>query len=559
MSWIDTYQTWLEKADSKTIGEMKKMTDKEKEECFAVELAFGTGGMRGILGAGINRMNVYTVRKATYGFAKYLERFNAKDRGVVIAHDNRHMSKEFALETAKVFASMGFKAYLFENLRPTPELSFGVRFMHAIAGVMITASHNPKEYNGYKIYDEDGCQLTPDKADLVIDEIGKIEDVFAIESDKNPELIEILGKNVDQEYIKLVDTVTINPDLKKNFKVVYTPLHGTGSVFVADVLKNNGFNVTPVASQMVNDPNFSATKNANPEEQLAFEEAIKLGEKIDATLLLATDPDADRVGIAVKHGGEYILLNGNQTGAIMLNYILTQRKKNGTLPQNGYVFTTNVSSPLGLEIAHKYGLNTKVLLTGFKFIGEQAKILEKTDGEYVFGSEESYGYLIKDFVRDKDSVQASLLICEICAYYNEKGMTLVDALEEIYQEYGYYSESLKNIHLKGLDGAKKIKDVMNYFRTNELNIDFDKLVAKEDNLLKKRFENGNESLIDLPKSNVIKYQFSDSSWFVLRPSGTEPKLKIYFGVKGNNHLDSELKMKTLRAKVIELIEGVIEC
>lgn len=550
MNYLEKYNLWLnyENLDPSLKEEMLNMTEKEKEEAFTNDLEFGTGGMRGILGAGTNRLNKYIIKKATYGFGEYLLGQNPK-ASCVIAHDNRHMSKEFALETAKVLASMGIVAYLSNDLRPTPFLSFATRKLGATGGIMITASHNPKEYNGYKIYDADGCQLTPKYADMVIDNINKINDYFEIRTEKNQELIKYIDEDVDNAYVEMVKNVSIN-NVKKDLKIVYTPLHGTGSVFGPRILTEEGYDIHCVEAQMVHDPNFSSVKSANPEEADAFIESINLGHKIGADLLLATDPDADRVGIAVKHNGEYVLLNGNQTASIVLNYILSTSKK---LPENGYVFTTNVSSSLPVAIAKKYNMNVNIVLTGFKFIGEKAKEIEGK-GTYVFGFEESYGCLLSDEVRDKDAMQACLIIAEAACYYKEQGKTLVDALNDIFEEYGYYKEGLVNISLKGLEGSKKINEIMNFFRTNDINVKG--IVTKEDYKLQEAYTNGETSKIDLPKSNVIKYILDDDSWFVLRPSGTEPKLKVYFGVKGNTNKMCEDRFVSLKAEVMNIVNEI---
>ena len=562
MDYLEKVELWknFNGLDSKLREELESMSDRELKEAFTEDLDFGTGGLRGILGVGTNRMNFYVVRKATLGFGQYLEQFdNAHERGVVIAFDNRHYSKEFALDSAKVLATMGFKVYLFDSLRPTPELSFGVRYFKAIGGIMITASHNPKEYNGYKIYDENGCQLVPKLADKVIKKINAIKDYFAIENDKNPELIQVVSNEVDEPYRKLVNTIRINKDLDANFKVVYTPLHGTGQVFAVDVLKENGFDCIPVASQMTCDPNFSGVKVSNPEDPRAFDEAIELAKEIGAKLVLATDPDADRLGMGIYHNGEYVLLTGNQQATLMIEYICSNLKNQGKLPKDGWVFSTNVSSNLPLLIAKSYGLNTYVSLTGFKFIGEQAKLIEGK-GTYVYGFEESYGCLIKDFVRDKDALQAILFICEIEAWCEKQGMDAIDYLNSIYDKYGYSCESQSNIYLSGLDGKEKINKIMNYFRTSELDISFGLIVRKEDNKLKIAYDYSKKKIvtsgIDLPESNVLKYYFADGSWFVLRPSGTEPKLKVYYGTLGKNSLDAHKKNETLKNEILKIIEAI---
>jgi len=560
MSYIDKVKLWKENEnlDSNLRKELEAMTDKELEEAFAVDLEFGTGGLRGILGAGTNRMNIYIVAKATLGFGRYLlsQSDVAGARGVAIAHDNRHQSKEFARISAEVLASLGFRVFLFEELRPTPELSFAVRHFNCIGGIMITASHNPKEYNGYKIYDETGCQLVPKDADKVIAEINKIDNYFNIETSKNHELIHYIGKEVDEVYINEIKKIILRPNLKKDFKLVYTPLHGTGQVFAPQVLQNVGYDVYPLACQMTNDPDFSGVKTSNPENKEAYDEAIEYAKEIGAKIVLATDPDADRLGIAVEHNGEYVLFTGNQTAALVLDYILKTRKELNTLPEDGYVFTTNVSSTLPSAIAEKYGMKVEITLTGFKFIGEKAREMEKGKGTYVFGFEESYGCLISDCVRDKDSIQAILMLCETAAYYREKGMDLVDALNAVYEEYGYYKEGITNIGLKGLEGAAKIQRIMNFFRSTDISLKNFKILAKDDVKLgfKTDYVADTTSKIDLPSSNVIKYYLNDNMWFVLRPSGTEPKLKVYYGVNGKDHADADSKLETLTKEVLSIVE-----
>jgi len=560
MSYIDKVKQWKENEnlDSNLRKELEAMTDKELEEAFAVDLEFGTGGLRGILGAGTNRMNIYIVAKATLGFGRYLlsQSDVAGARGVAIAHDNRHQSKEFARISAEVLASLGFRVFLFEELRPTPELSFAVRHFNCIGGIMITASHNPKEYNGYKIYDETGCQLVPKDADKVIAEINKIDNYFNIETSKNHELIHYIGKEVDEVYINEIKKIILRPNLKKDFKLVYTPLHGTGQVFAPQVLQNVGYDVYPLACQMTNDPDFSGVKTSNPENKEAYDEAIEYAKEIGAKIVLATDPDADRLGIAVEHNGEYVLFTGNQTAALVLDYILKTRKELNTLPEDGYVFTTNVSSTLPSAIAEKYGMKVEITLTGFKFIGEKAREMEKGKGTYVFGFEESYGCLISDCVRDKDSIQAILMLCETAAYYREKGMDLVDALNAVYEEYGYYKEGITNIGLKGLEGAAKIQRIMNFFRSTDISLKNFKILAKDDVKLgfKTDYVADTTSKIDLPSSNVIKYYLNDNMWFVLRPSGTEPKLKVYYGVNGKDHADADSKLDALSKEVLSIVE-----
>lgn len=560
MNYLEKVQLWKNNPNlnEELRREIEASTDKELEEAFAIDLEFGTGGLRGILGAGTNRMNIYIVAKATLGFGRYLLKQSevAGARGVAIAHDNRHKSKEFARISAEVLTSLGFRVFLFEELRPTPELSFAVRHFNCIGGIMITASHNPKEYNGYKIYDETGCQLVPVEADKVIAEINQIEDYFNIETAKNHELIQYIGKEVDEVYINEIKKIILRPDLKKDFKLVYTPLHGTGQVFAPQVLQSVGYDVVPLACQMTNDPDFSGVKSSNPENAEAYDEAIELAKEIGAKIVLATDPDADRLGIAVEHNGEYVLFTGNQTAALVLDYILKTRKELNTLPEDGYVFTTNVSSTLPSAIAEKYGMKVEITLTGFKFIGEKAREMEKGKGTYVFGFEESYGCLISDCVRDKDSIQAILMLCETAAYYREKGMDLVDALNAVYEEYGYYKEGITNISLKGLEGAAKIRRIMDFFRTTDIALKGFKILAKDDVKLgvSTDFTTDKTTKINLPTSNVIKYYLNDNMWFVLRPSGTEPKLKVYYGVNGTSHADADSKLEALSKEVLAIVD-----
>lgn len=561
MNYLEKAEVWKKNKnlDPSLRKELEEMDDKALQEAFTTDLEFGTGGLRGILGAGTNRMNIYIVSKATLGFGRYLSQFKkAFKRGVAISHDNRHQSKEFARISAEVLSTLGFKVYLFEDLRPTPELSYAVRYFGCVGGIMITASHNPKEYNGYKIYDESGCQLVPKDADQVIAEINKIEDYFSIDHSKHHNKIKYIGSKVDAAYIKEVKKIILRPNLKKNFKLVYTPLHGTGQVFAADVLKSVGYDVYPLACQMTNDPDFSGVKTSNPENKEAYDEAIAYAKEIGAPIVLATDPDADRLGIAVEHNGEYVLFTGNQTASLVLDYILRTRKELNTLPKDGYVFTTNVSSTLPVAIAQRYGMKVEITLTGFKFIGEKAREMENGKGTYVFGFEESYGCLVSDCVRDKDSIQAILMLCETAAYYYEKNMDLVEALNEIYEEYGYYKEGITNIGLKGLEGAAKIKRIMEYFRTTEIALKNFKILAKDDVKLGAHTDlvSGETSTIYLPSSNVIKYYLNDNMWFVLRPSGTEPKLKVYYGVVGNDHESANAKLEELTKEVMAIVEKV---
>lgn len=566
--WKTEYQKWLDykDLDANLKDELLSSSEKDLEDMFYTTLSFGTGGMRGILGPGINRLNIYTIRRANNGLAQYLiNTYESKDllRGVVIAHDNRYMSKEFARESAKVLGAYGIKSYLFTDLRPTPELSFAVRHLNALAGIVVTASHNPPNYNGYKIYDEYGCQYTPRYADVIVDYVNKTGDIFEIKTLslkelENNNLIEYIDEEIDKAYLDLVKSITINKDLPKPLKIVFTPLHGTSGYLGKRLMEEEGYIIYPVEEQMVNDPNFPTVKLPNPEEKSAFEYAIKLGHKKAADLLIATDPDADRLGIAVWHKDDYILLNGNQTGALLIYYILHEKQKLGILPNKGVVFNTIVTSDLGAKIARSFGMDVISTLTGFKFIGEQARYLEQEDREFIFGYEESYGYVINDGVRDKDSLQAILMISEAANYYlTQENKTLYDKLLEIYEEYGYYLEGLKNIHLLGKEGQEQISRIMDYFRNNPPQIINSRPIVKiEDFLLSERYVKDKIETIDLDKSNVLKYYLDDGSWFVLRPSGTEPKLKIYAGVIGDSLANSQKLVDSLLEEVNDITRKV---
>ncbi len=559
------FEKWKEfnGLDEELRTELLSYDEESKKDAFYKTLEFGTGGMRGIIGAGINRMNTYTIRKANFGFGKYLsENYKDLTRGVVIAHDNRNKSVEFAKESASVLASFGIKSYLFESLRPTPELSFAVRELNAIGGIVVTASHNPPKYNGYKIYDEDGCQLVPRFADQVIAHVNSVENVFNVEYVEYDEalasgLVEVIGEVIDNKYLELVDTVQLRPNLEKKIKIVFTPLHGTSATIGLASLERNGFDVTPVAEQMVHDPFFGTVASPNPENKEAFEYAIRYGKETNADILIATDPDADRLGVAVLHDGEYILLTGNQTGAILVDYILRTRKEQGTLPKNGMVYNTIVTSDFGAAIARSFGMGVESTLTGFKFIGEKAKEIEDTDKEFVFGYEESYGYVIKDFVRDKDSIQALLLLAEVANVGILNGKTLYDYLLFLYEEFGYYKEDLVNIVLEGAAGEAKIKEIISTFRDNKPTEVYGlKVVSVEDYQESKRFDELGETVLTLPQSNVLKFELEDGSWFVLRPSGTEPKLKIYIGVLGENLNASVEKNQGIKDAVVEIINKI---
>lgn len=560
MSYLDKYEFWknYQNLDNELKEELNNLSIDEIKEAFYQDLEFGTGGLRGIIGVGTNRMNIYTVKRAAYAFGLYLDSFlNAKEKGVVISFDNRNKSKEFAKKSALVLTNLGYKVYLFENLRPTPELSFAIRHLNAIAGIMITASHNPKEYNGFKVYNNEGRQLIPHEAEKVISIINNIDNIFDINESENEENITYLNADFDQFYINDIINVSINKNLKKDFKIAYTPLHGTGSVIVPQVLKNLGYDITPLQSQMVNDPNFGATLSSNPEEFKAYEGVIKLGKEINADILLATDPDADRLGVCVKNVDDYTLLTGNQTATLIFDYLVKNLIKENHDLTKYYLFDTIVSSSLPSLIAFKHNINVISTLTGFKFIGEQAELIQNK-GKFLFGFEESYGCLLKDSVRDKDSLQACIILSEITAYYKELGMNLLDALEEIYKNYGRTKEDISNITLKGIIGQEKIKKIMDYFRDNEIELSQFDILIKEDYQKSVSHDIFNDSYSDLtlPKSNVIKYHLNDDSFFVLRPSGTEPKLKIYYCIKENDIILLNEKMDNLKKDVLKIIENI---
>ncbi|HEO6928068.1 TPA: phospho-sugar mutase, partial [Streptococcus agalactiae] len=551
MTYTENFQKWLdfEQLPDYLRQELLSMDEKTKEDAFYTNLEFGTAGMRGYIGAGTNRINIYVVRQATEGLAKLIETKGeeAKKRGVAIAYDSRHFSPEFAFESAQVLAQHGIKSYVFEALRPTPELSFAVRHLNAYAGIMVTASHNPAPFNGYKVYGQDGGQLPPADADALTDFIRAIENPFAVEladldESKSSGLIQVIGEDVDIEYLREVKDVNINQDLINNFgkdmKIVYTPLHGTGEMLTRRALAQAGFeSVVVVESQAKADPDFSTVKSPNPESQAAFALAEELGREVNADVLVATDPDADRLGVEIRQpDGSYKNLSGNQIGAIIAKYILEAHKTAGTLPENAALAKSIVSTELVTKIAESYGATMFNVLTGFKFIAEKIQEFEeKHNHTYMFGFEESFGYLIKPFVRDKDAIQAVLLVAEIAAYYRSRGLTLADGIDEIYKEYGYFAEKTISVTLSGVDGAAEIKKIMDKFRENGpkqfnntdivLLEDFQKQIATKND--------GTISNLTTPPSNVLKYTLADDSWIAVRPSGTEPKIKFYIATVGN--------------------------
>ena len=566
MTYTENYQKWLDFAGLPDYlrEELLAMDEKTKEDAFYTNLEFGTAGMRGVIGAGTNRINVYVVRQATEGLAKLIETKgeDVKKRGVAIAYDSRHFSPEFAFESAQVLAKHGIKAYVFESLRPTPELSFAVRHLGTFAGIMVTASHNPAPFNGYKVYGEDGGQMPPADADALTDFIRSIDDPFAIEladleESKASGLIEVIGENVDAEYLKEVKDVNINQKLideyGKDMKIVYTPLHGTGEMLARRALAQAGFeSVQVVEAQAVPDPDFSTVKSPNPENQEAFALAEELGRKVDADVLVATDPDADRLGVEIRQAdGSYRNLSGNQIGAIIAKYILEAHKTAGTLPKNAALAKSIVSTELVTKIAESYGAKMFNVLTGFKFIAEKIQEFEeKHNHTYMFGFEESFGYLIKPFVRDKDAVQAVLIVAEIAAYYRSRGLTLADGIEEIYKEYGYFAEKTISVTLSGVDGAAEIKKIMDKFRDNApVQFNSTDVIKTEDFLAQTATSAAGVEKLTTPPSNVLKYTLADDSWIAVRPSGTEPKIKFYFATVGNDLTDAEAKIANIEKEI----------
>ena len=567
MTYQENFQKWADFADLPDYlrRDLENMDEKTKEDAFYTNLEFGTAGMRGLIGAGTNRINIYVVRQATEGLARLIESKggNEKERGVAIAYDSRHFSPEFAFESAAVLAKHGIKSYVFESLRPTPELSFAVRHLNCFAGIMITASHNPAPFNGYKVYGEDGGQMPPHDADALTTYIRAIENPFTVEvadveAEKVSGLIEVIGEAVDVEYLKEVKDVNINPALIEEFgkdmKIVYTPLHGTGEMLARRALAQAGFDsVQVVEAQATADPDFSTVKSPNPESQAAFALAEELGRQVGADVLVATDPDADRVGVEVlQKDGSYLNLSGNQIGAIMAKYILEAHKNAGTLPENAALCKSIVSTDLVTKIAESYGATMFNVLTGFKFIAEKIQEFEeKHNHTYMMGFEESFGYLIKPFVRDKDAIQAVLVVAELAAYYRSRGLTLADGIEEIYKEYGYYAEKTISVTLSGVDGAEQIKAIMAKFRENgpkEWNAT-EITVVEDFKAQTSTAADGTVTALTTPPSDVLKYTLADGSWIAVRPSGTEPKIKFYIAVVGESNEDSQAKIANIEAEI----------
>ena len=567
MSYQENYQKWVDFTELPDYlrQDLENMDEKTKEDAFYTNLEFGTAGMRGLIGAGTNRINIYVVRQATEGLARLIESKggNEKERGVAIAYDSRHFSPEFAFESAAVLAKHGIKSYVFESLRPTPELSFAVRHLNCFAGIMVTASHNPAPFNGYKVYGEDGGQMPPHDADALTTYIRAIENPFAVEvadmeTEKASGLIEVIGEAVDVEYLKEVKDVNINPALIEEFgkdmKIVYTPLHGTGEMLARRALAQAGFDsVQVVEAQATADPDFSTVKSPNPESQAAFALAEELGRQVGADVLVATDPDADRVGVEVlQKDGSYLNLSGNQIGAIMAKYILEAHKNAGTLPENAALCKSIVSTDLVTKIAESYGATMFNVLTGFKFIAEKIQEFEeKHNHTYMMGFEESFGYLIKPFVRDKDAIQAVLVVAELAAYYRSRGLTLADGIEEIYKEYGYYAEKTISVTLSGVDGAEQIKAIMAKFRNNapkEWNATAI-TVVEDFKAQTATAADGTVTNLTTPPSDVLKYTLADGSWIAVRPSGTEPKIKFYIAVVGETNEESQAKIANIEAEI----------
>lgn len=561
----ELYKDWVNhpNLDATLKDELEHMDEKTRQDAFYTDVEFGTAGMRGLLGAGTNRINLHTIRKANEGFASYIES-NGKEamkRGVAISYDNRHMSYEFAVDSAKVLAKHGIVSYVFESLRPTPELSFAVRYLNCFGGIMITASHNPKEYNGYKLYDEKGCQLIPSLVQKVIEQVNLVVDPLAITVELTKEqeqLIHMIGKEIDEAYYKEVMGIQLNPNISKDdITIVFTPEHGTANIPVKELYKRCGYHVIAVEEQCSPDPDFSNTPTPNPEEKAAYELALTYAKKYDADIILACDPDADRMGVGVKHQGEYVLLTGNQSGSILIEYIFSQLKVKGMMPPHPVMFNTVVTSDLGEKIASKYGVETEKTLTGFKFIGEKIAQYEVTkEKQYVFGYEESYGSLIQPFVRDKDAPQACLMLAEAACFYKEQGKTLVDVLHDLYEELGYYEESQTSLTLKGQEGAIRIKEILTNLRNrNVMEINQIQVVKIEDYQQSTLKENGTtKELKGFTKSDVLKYYLEDGSWIAIRPSGTEPKCKFYYCIKGNSLDDVHQKTLGYQEAINQMIQ-----
>ena len=577
MDYKEVYEQWIANPyfDEATKEELKSIAEDENEikERFYMDLEFGTAGLRGIIGAGTNRMNIYVVRRATQGLANYIAKVDKKSQGVAIAYDSRHMSPEFAQEAALCLAANGIKAYIFETLRPTPELSFAVRHLGCVAGINVTASHNPPEYNGYKVYWEDGAQITPPHDSGIMGEVKAISDWNTVKTMDKAEaekagLFEVIGKEVDDAYMAELKKQVIHMDAiqaeGKNLKIVYTPLHGTGNIPARRILKELGFeNVYVVKEQELPDGDFPTVSYPNPEAAEAFELGLKLAKEVDADLVLATDPDADRLGVRVKDkNGEYHDLTGNMSGCLLANYEISQRKAvNGSLPEDGALIKTIVTTNLADAIAKGYGVKLIEVLTGFKFIGQQLLGFEKSGkGSYLFGFEESYGCLIGTYARDKDAIVATMALCEAAAYYKTQGKTLWDAMIEMYEQFGYYKDAIQSVTMKGIEGLQKIQEIMNSLRQNPpAEFAGHKVVAvrdyKADTI--KNLETGEVTPTGLPNSNVLYYELTNDAWVCVRPSGTEPKVKFYYGVKGTSLADADEKSAVMGKAVLDMVDSMM--
>ncbi|CVI69406.1 Phosphoglucomutase [Clostridiales bacterium CHKCI001] len=573
MDVMKKYQEWCENPyfDEETRKELKNIAGDEKEisDRFYKDLAFGTGGLRGVIGAGTNRMNIYTVRKATQGLANFIIEENEQEKGVAIAFDSRNMSPEFAEEAARCLCANGIRTWLFESLRPTPELSFALRELGCIAGIVVTASHNPPEYNGYKVYWEDGAQITYPKDEQIIARVNAITDLTTVKTMSREEaqqsgLLQMIGEEIDASYMEALKKLVLNPEVikeqAKSLKIVYTPLHGTGNLPVRRVLSELGFEqVIVVPEQEKPDGNFPTVSYPNPEDKKAFALALELAKKVDADLVLATDPDADRLGVYAKDSktGEYMAFTGNMSGMIICEYELSQRKEKGTLPEDGAIVTTIVSGNMSQAVAKEYGVDIIETLTGFKYIGEQIKLFEQNHNHtYLFGYEESYGCLVGTHARDKDAVVAVMALCEAAAYYKSKGLTLWDQMLVLFEKYGYYKEGLYTLTLKGQEGAAKIQEILKSFRSNPPKQvgDYKVLAFRdyEEDIIQ-NYVTGEITKTGLPKSNVLYFELEDQAWCCVRPSGTEPKVKFYMGVKGIDMQDAQNKLEQLTEAMTNLI------
>ena len=545
MDYKNTYDFWLNHPSiQEEIKEhLKNLSEEQIKECFYSDLEFGTAGMRGIIGIGTNRLNIYTIRKATLGYANYLLKHveNCKEKGVVIGHDNRHQSREFCIDCANLLSSKGIKVYIFDNLRPTPEISFAIRHLKASGGIIITASHNPKEYNGYKVYDETGCQLIDEKTDTLIKEIKQVDDIIAYSFSKNENLIEVLDSNFDDIYYEEIKKLSLNTPYKKDFKIVYSPQHGAALNGVKKVLSDSGYNVHFVESQCSFDPNFSNTLSANPEDEKAYVECIKLANKIDADLILTSDPDGDRIGVGVKHKGNYVLLSGNQTGTLLLDYLLTYKKHS---TKDFMAIASVVTTSLIKTISEKNNVFFKQTLTGFKYIGNVMTEYQD-DKEFLFAVEESYGSALSPIVRDKDAIQAALIISEMSCLYHNQNITLVDKLDELHNKYGYCYDKVTNHKLDPLTGKEQIIKIMNYLRANIKDTIGDYKIKEIQDYFK--------NIPGFPKSNLLKFIFEDDSFIAIRPSGTEPKYKIYYSIIEKDENKALLKFNALQSELNKII------